>query len=244
MCDDGDVPELEGSVLDAARAVSGGGDCDVRDVHSTDEIRCLSSATPSSMPVSEDDEDRSTERSVNDGAAADCGVHSSCDDAGGDRANVVDFTAAVTRLGSRTHWKVHSNELGELGVDRNEHSGDGVDRSVVPNREMYVLLQTAYDFLKDELFEGRLPNCLITLQRQRSSYAYFCAGRFRRKDGKRTDEIALNPQYGSVLSKRADDDARHRCASGQGSNWPEDPSRGHSGRGYRRQRGVQRSSRR
>ena len=61
--------------------------------------------------------------------------------------------------------------------------------------ETYGQFQTAYDNLNSELFENKLPRCLITLQRQRSSYGYFSAGRFGRKDGERTDEIALNPQH-------------------------------------------------
>ncbi len=42
-------------------------------------------------------------------------------------------------------------------------------------------------------FEVQLPNCLITLQRNKKSYGYFCGDRFGRADGTLTDEIALNP---------------------------------------------------
>ena len=45
------------------------------------------------------------------------------------------------------------------------------------------------------LFDGQLPNCLITLQRSKRSYGYFCGDRFGRTDGLVTDEIALNPRY-------------------------------------------------
>ncbi|MEW8119787.1 MAG: SprT-like domain-containing protein, partial [Candidatus Thiodiazotropha sp.] len=37
--------------------------------------------------------------------------------------------------------------------------------------------------------------CLITLQRRKRSYGYFCGNRFGREDGKVTDEIALNPSH-------------------------------------------------
>jgi hypothetical protein len=200
MSDDGYSPEHEGSVPNAAPLASGGRDCNAHsnencNVHTNGETPYASSETASSEPMSEDDEDRSTERSVNDGAAAICNVNSNSDDAGGDRANIVDFTAAVARRESRLLWNVHSNEFGELGVDRNEHSKGEADRSVVPNRETYPILQAAYDFLNDELFEGRLSNCVIALQHPRNSYAYFNEGRFCKKDGTRTDLIVLHSQH-------------------------------------------------
>ena len=49
--------------------------------------------------------------------------------------------------------------------------------------------------LNRSLFEGELPNCLITLQRSKKSYGYFCGDRFGRADGTLTDEIALNPSH-------------------------------------------------
>ena len=98
------------------------------------------------------------------------------------------------------NWNVHSS--GDCGVHSNGgiwnvHSNDAVDVAggKSPTHETYGQFQTAYDNLNSELFENKLPRCLITLQRQRSSYGYFSAGRFGRKDGERTDEIALNPQH-------------------------------------------------
>jgi hypothetical protein len=64
-----------------------------------------------------------------------------------------------------------------------------------PTRETYDPLQLAYENLNRALFEGTLPNCLITLQRSKKSYGYFCGDRFGRADGVLTDEIALNPSY-------------------------------------------------
>ncbi|MGA7178902.1 MAG: SprT-like domain-containing protein [Thiobacillaceae bacterium] len=64
-----------------------------------------------------------------------------------------------------------------------------------PTRETYEPLQQAYEILNRALFEGALPNCLITLQRHKKSYGYFCGDRFGRIDGKLTDEIALNPSH-------------------------------------------------
>jgi predicted SprT family Zn-dependent metalloprotease len=65
-----------------------------------------------------------------------------------------------------------------------------------PTRTTYQGLTEAYDFFNERLFAGRLPRCLITMQRQRAAYGYFAGGRFGTKDGKEiTDEIALNPAH-------------------------------------------------
>lgn len=66
---------------------------------------------------------------------------------------------------------------------------------IKPTKETYERFQHAYDVLNRELFDGTLPNCLITLQRRKSTYGYFCGDRFAREDGKPADEIALNPAY-------------------------------------------------
>ncbi len=64
-----------------------------------------------------------------------------------------------------------------------------------PTAETYNPLQEAYDTLNRALFSSALPRCLITLQRRKKSYGYFAGGRFGRRDGAVTDEIALNPSH-------------------------------------------------
>jgi predicted SprT family Zn-dependent metalloprotease len=65
-----------------------------------------------------------------------------------------------------------------------------------PTRSTYDGLTEAYDFFNERLFNGRLPRCLITMQRQKKAYGYFAGGRFGTKDGAEvTDEIALNPTH-------------------------------------------------
>jgi SprT-like family len=64
-----------------------------------------------------------------------------------------------------------------------------------PTRETYDPLQLAYETFNRALFDNTLPNCLITLQRRRRTYGYFCADRFGRSNGELTDEIALNPSH-------------------------------------------------
>jgi predicted SprT family Zn-dependent metalloprotease len=85
-------------------------------------------------------------------------------------------------------------EVPAIDVDWNVHATADPD-AVIPTRETYGQLQHAYNYLNRHLFDGQLPNCLITLQRRARSYGYFCGGRFAREDGARTDEIALNPDH-------------------------------------------------
>jgi len=62
-------------------------------------------------------------------------------------------------------------------------------------RRYYSDLSSAYEHFNTALFEGRLPNCLITLQRRRGAYGYFAADRFTSGGAslEALDEIALNP---------------------------------------------------
>lgn len=72
--------------------------------------------------------------------------------------------------------------------------------TVQPTQELYAELQQAYDFFNRELFEERLPGCLLTLQRKKRTRGYFSPQRFINNDGEKTDEIALNPAYFPVLT--------------------------------------------
>lgn len=62
-----------------------------------------------------------------------------------------------------------------------------------PTEEAYGELQTAYAHMNDALFDGQLPGCLITLQRDNRSDGYFSSERFAKDAEVKTDEIALNP---------------------------------------------------
>jgi predicted SprT family Zn-dependent metalloprotease len=65
-----------------------------------------------------------------------------------------------------------------------------------PTQRTYKTLDDAYRFFNQRLFSGRLPHCLITMQRSKKAYGYFAGGRFGSADGKEvTDEIALNPSH-------------------------------------------------
>jgi predicted SprT family Zn-dependent metalloprotease len=64
-----------------------------------------------------------------------------------------------------------------------------------PTEAVYKDLLYAYDYFNDVLFGGKLPTCLITMQRKPRARGYFSYERFnsRRDEQDTTDEIALNP---------------------------------------------------
>lgn len=67
-----------------------------------------------------------------------------------------------------------------------------------PTAETYAELQLAVDVFNKELFDGQLPECLITLQRRPRTAGYFSPARFGAKNGQTTDEIALNPELFAI----------------------------------------------
>ena len=68
-----------------------------------------------------------------------------------------------------------------------------------PTAKTYSELQLAYDTFNAKLFDSALPECLITLQREKRAFGYFSAERFANLSGDKTDEIALNPSYFAVV---------------------------------------------
>jgi predicted SprT family Zn-dependent metalloprotease/ribosomal protein S27E len=68
-----------------------------------------------------------------------------------------------------------------------------------PTHQTYSELQQAYDHFNEALFDGKLPHCLITLQREKRTVGYFSAARFASLEGATTDEIAINPSYFAVV---------------------------------------------
>lgn len=64
-----------------------------------------------------------------------------------------------------------------------------------PTLDMYGFVQAAYDHFNADLFGGRLPQALLTFQREKSVFGYFSAKRWQDGDGRLTHEISLNPMY-------------------------------------------------
>jgi predicted SprT family Zn-dependent metalloprotease len=69
-----------------------------------------------------------------------------------------------------------------------------------PTTALYAELQKAYDHFNQELFDGQLADCILTLQRKDRTCGYFSPKRFGNLlDRSQTHEIALNPAYFAVV---------------------------------------------
>ena len=69
-----------------------------------------------------------------------------------------------------------------------------------PTTQAYAELQAAFEHYNRMLFDGKLPHCLITMQREKRTYGYFSRRRFvHTVDQRSTDEIAINPSYFAVV---------------------------------------------
>jgi len=64
-----------------------------------------------------------------------------------------------------------------------------------PTMQMYTFVQDAYDFFNDRLFAGKLPHCLLTLQREKNTMGYFSSNRWQGGGKQVVHEIALNPAF-------------------------------------------------
>jgi ribosomal protein S27E len=65
--------------------------------------------------------------------------------------------------------------------------------TIDPTEENYSAWRDAYDYFNAGLFNDRLPGCLITFQRERGAYGFHAGSQFEATDGRKADEIALNP---------------------------------------------------
>jgi hypothetical protein len=72
--------------------------------------------------------------------------------------------------------------------------------STAPTHQTYSELQQAYDHFNDALFEGKLPHCLITLQREKRTVRFL--GRTIRITRRRNDRRDRHqPSYFAVVSR-------------------------------------------
>ena len=63
-----------------------------------------------------------------------------------------------------------------------------------PTEQAYGELQAAYDYFNRELFDGGLPDALISFQRKPGSAGHFAADRYATRDGTaKHHELGLNP---------------------------------------------------
>lgn len=61
-------------------------------------------------------------------------------------------------------------------------------------KRAYLSFADAYTYFNDVLFEGKLPSCVITMQRHKGALGYHCDQRFIQGEDIVT-EIAMNPSY-------------------------------------------------
>jgi predicted SprT family Zn-dependent metalloprotease len=65
-----------------------------------------------------------------------------------------------------------------------------------PSEQMYVPLLTAFNHFNVELFNGKLPDCLVTIRARGRTQGFYHPKRFAAlKDRATVDEIAMNPAY-------------------------------------------------
>jgi len=64
-----------------------------------------------------------------------------------------------------------------------------------PSEKLYKFFFKIYDHFNKELYNNRLDNVVITLQRKSKTMGYFSANRWQGEDGNTLHEIAINPQY-------------------------------------------------
>lgn len=92
----------------------------------------------------------------------------------------------------------------------------------------YTTFQDAYDHFNATLWDGKLPPCLITLQRKANSRGCFRGNGFVARSGDRvTDEIALNPD---TFAERTDREILSTLAHEMAHLWQHhhgQPSRSH-----------------
>lgn len=92
----------------------------------------------------------------------------------------------------------------------------------------YSTWQEAYDYFNAELFAGKLPQVLITLQRKAKTYGYFSPNRFsNRQADTAIHELAMNPDG---FNGRSDKDILSTLVHEMAHVWrevqPGKPSRG------------------
>jgi hypothetical protein len=74
------------------------------------------------------------------------------------------------------------------------------EKIIRPTPETYGPLQQLYDEANAALFQGRLPDCLITLQRKSNSMGFFLPAKFTNGEQVTSDEVTLNPSRIKDLS--------------------------------------------
>ena len=65
-----------------------------------------------------------------------------------------------------------------------------------PTNELYDdTFALAYDYFNEQLFNGELPSCILTVQRGKAYYGFFSPMRWKKSTGEYAHEIAMNTSY-------------------------------------------------
>ena len=69
-------------------------------------------------------------------------------------------------------------------------------KSSSPTLTAYGEWQFAYDYFNKELFDGELPDCIITLNAENPKvFGYFHGGQYAHLEGEIKDELSMNPKH-------------------------------------------------
>lgn len=69
-------------------------------------------------------------------------------------------------------------------------------QNLSPTSELYESIEKAYNYFNEELFSGKLPRVVFTVQRSGSSIlGFFASDRWKSVDGESAHEISINPAH-------------------------------------------------
>jgi len=84
------------------------------------------------------------------------------------------------------------NKVSICGLCNPEHFGLTMS---TPTEICYETIVEAYDFFNKRLFEGQLPQCVITFQRQKRIMGFVSFDRWETAENEYIHELAINPEY-------------------------------------------------
>jgi ribosomal protein S27AE len=110
-------------------------------------------------------------------------------------------------MSTRKGWFGYGNNRDGLGSDFDKYAGQNSSvhsnsAEPRPTPEAYSDWQDAIDYFNARLFDGQLPDCIITLTRRNGAGGYFKTNAFERVSGAVSHEIAMNPAYLQMLGDR------------------------------------------
>jgi len=102
--------------------------------------------------------------------------------------------------GTVSEFGVRSNSIDNPIVRPNK--ADNSKTTMRPTIEAPAELLFACDYFNNALFNGKLPDCVITYTRKKNVLGHFYPDRFERADGELWPELSLNPTYLALRSQR------------------------------------------